>query len=220
MLHTVISCVEFTGTALGSMGVGLFMEAMYCEGSTGTAQSRSGSIGIKGMWTPHPAGTSTSRHFAKTIILSASDVEACMTWVMINLYKARMVSPRCSSVLSQPQILIMLAATTILALLSGLQATSAQSFTVTSFSESTLAIFPTGVADGPSQVDSTLPLACAPGCLPVTPVYLSVIQDILDQCNAKHTVLVSSTQPNWMAPKSPRNSAITSSVLRATIPNY
>jgi len=64
----------------------------------------------------------------------------------------------------------MLAATTILALLSGLQAASAQSFTVTSFSESTVAIFPTGTT-GASQVDSTLPLACAPGCLPVTQVY-------------------------------------------------
>ena len=83
MLHKVISCVESTETALGSMGVGLFTEAMYCEGSTGTAESRSGFIGIKGMWAPHPAGTSTSRHFAKTI-LSASDVEACMTWVMNN----------------------------------------------------------------------------------------------------------------------------------------
>ena len=88
-----------------------------------------------------------------------------------HLYLTRMDSPRCSSVLLQPQILNMLATTSMLALLSGLQAASAQSFTVTSFSESTVAIFPTGT-QGASQVDSTLPLACAPGCLPVTPVYL------------------------------------------------
>jgi len=87
-----------------------------------------------------------------------------------HLYLTRMDGPRCSSVVSQLQIFNMLAATTILALLSGLQAASAQSFTVTSFSESTVAIFPTGTT-GASQVDSTLPLACAPGCLPVTQVY-------------------------------------------------
>ena len=87
-----------------------------------------------------------------------------------HLYLTRMDSPRCSSVLLRQNIFNMLAATTILALLSGLQLASAQSFTVTSFSESTVAIFPTGT-QGASQVDSTLPLACAPGCLPVTPVY-------------------------------------------------
>jgi hypothetical protein len=81
-----------------------------------------------------------------------------------------MGTSHCSTVLLQ-QPLNMLAATSILGLLSGLQAVSAQSFTVTSFSESTVAIFPTGGADGPSIVDSTIPLACAPGCLSVTPVY-------------------------------------------------
>jgi hypothetical protein len=65
----------------------------------------------------------------------------------------------------------MLSTTISLALLSGLRAVSAQSFTVTSFSESTELVFPTGVADSSSQTESSIPLACAPGCLPVTQPY-------------------------------------------------
>jgi hypothetical protein len=64
----------------------------------------------------------------------------------------------------------MLATTLILALLYGLQA-SAQSFTETSFVESTFAVFPTGIATGNSQVESGFPLACAPGCFPVAQYY-------------------------------------------------
>jgi hypothetical protein len=64
----------------------------------------------------------------------------------------------------------MLATTSILALLYGLQA-SAQSFTETSFVESTFAVFPTGIATGNSQIESGFPLACASGCYPVAQYY-------------------------------------------------
>jgi hypothetical protein len=65
----------------------------------------------------------------------------------------------------------MMISTALLSLLYGLQAVTAQSFTVTSFVESTFAIFPTGVATGNSRIESTIPLACAPGCQPVVPYY-------------------------------------------------
>lgn len=61
--------------------------------------------------------------------------------------------------------------TTLLSILGGLQVISAQSFTVSSFSETTFAVFPTGVATGNSRVTSTIPLACSPGCLPITQTY-------------------------------------------------
>jgi hypothetical protein len=64
----------------------------------------------------------------------------------------------------------MLATTSILALLYGLQA-SAQSFTETSFVESTFAVFPTGIATGNTEIESGYPLACAPGCYPVAQYY-------------------------------------------------
>jgi len=77
MLHKVISCVEDIEIALGNVGAGLSMKAVNCDGSTGTAQSRSGSMRVKNkrIWELHPTGMFTSRHFAKTTLLSASDVK-------------------------------------------------------------------------------------------------------------------------------------------------
>lgn len=37
-------------------------------------------------------------------------------------------------------------------------------FTVTSFSESVVEIYPTGIAEGSVTSESTIPLACAAGC--------------------------------------------------------
>jgi hypothetical protein len=84
-----------------------------------------------------------------------------MQWI----YKPRMGSYRASVLLNN-----MLATTSILALLYGLQA-SAQSFTETSFVESTFAVFPTGIATGNTEIESGYPLACVPGCYPVAQYY-------------------------------------------------
>jgi len=62
-------------------------------------------------------------------------------------------------------------ATSILALLSGLYTVSAQSFTETSFVESVVPFFPTGVVTGTSQIESGFPLACVPGCQSVSQFY-------------------------------------------------
>ena len=51
MLHKVISCVVDIEIALGNVGAGLSMKAMNREGSTGTAQFRSGPMGAKVMGT-------------------------------------------------------------------------------------------------------------------------------------------------------------------------
>ena len=79
MLHRVISCVVIIATALSNVAAGLSMEeAMNREGPTGTAHFRSGFMRVKNkrIWELHPAGMFTTRHFAKTIISSASDVKA------------------------------------------------------------------------------------------------------------------------------------------------
>ena len=59
------------------------------------------------------------------------------------------------------------------ALLSGLHAVSAQSSSI-SFSEIVTPLWPTGVSEGSTGAESTLPLACLQGCFPVTSPYLYV----------------------------------------------
>jgi hypothetical protein len=68
----------------------------------------------------------------------------------------------------------MLRITPLIALFaSGLGLVAAQSdpFTVTDFVETTEAIFPTGIAQGPSDLEGGLPLPCQLGCTGVTGPY-------------------------------------------------